>query len=157
MNRLSEEKAKAIAAAYCTNGHNKSKALIDNGYAKSYANCGRREAVYKNEQVIKAIAAFIARISAKVENKAVDILRETMRIAYATNSAQISTGDKLRALEMCGKACQGGIWTDRHVTEGEEPAQLGEGDLTLLRTLARAVTDKGLSGPQLAPDKERTA
>lgn len=41
--------------------------------------------------------------SAIVENKACDILRETMRIAYAPNSPVVSTGDKLRALDLLGK------------------------------------------------------
>lgn len=39
--------------------------------------------------------------------------------------------------------------------KGEEPNQLSNDDLALLRTLARAVTDKGLSGPQVVKDECR--
>lgn len=73
----------------------------------------------KKPQIKEALDDKRAELSLKVENKAEDILKETMRIAYAPNSPIVSTGDKLRALEMCGKAIPGGLWTDKHLTSKE--------------------------------------
>ena len=98
-----------------------------------------------------------AELSAKVGNNRADILKETMRIAYALNSSTVSTGDKLRALELCGKECEGGIWTDKlaGAGKGEEPDQLSAEDLATLRTMAKAVTDRGLKGPVLAQEPRK--
>lgn len=54
-NKLSNEKATAIATEYCTNGFQKVMALINVGYAKSYANCKRGLSLYDNVKVKSAI------------------------------------------------------------------------------------------------------
>lgn len=125
MNRLSEEKAQVIAAEYCTNGHKKSRAMIDVGYAESYATSGEGLKVYDNVRVIEAIKAFMAKVSEKVENKAEDILRGIMSIAYPGTDADgnaivVNTGDRLRAMELLGKNLK--MWTDRteHVSEAPQ-------------------------------------
>lgn len=54
-NRLSKEKACAIASEYCTNGFNKVKALLSTGYATTYANhVGLK--LFDNDKVLQAIA-----------------------------------------------------------------------------------------------------
>jgi len=55
-NRLSEEKAQAIATEYCTNGFKKVLALVSVGYKQSYANCKRGLSLYDNVKVKTAIA-----------------------------------------------------------------------------------------------------
>ncbi len=64
-NRLSKEKAQAIAAEYCTNGFEKVKALLAMGYAKSYANSKRGLKLYDNDSVKLAVKRITALATAK--------------------------------------------------------------------------------------------
>ena len=62
-NRLSKEKAGLIASNYCTNGYKKVKALLDAGYATSYANnVGLK--LFDNSRVKEAISRIQARTAA---------------------------------------------------------------------------------------------
>jgi hypothetical protein len=54
-NRLSQEKANAIAAEYVTNGFQKVLALLKQGYKPSYANSSRGLVLYDNALVKTAI------------------------------------------------------------------------------------------------------
>jgi hypothetical protein len=59
-NRLSKEKAGLIASNYCTNGYKKVQALLDCGYATTYANnVGLK--LFDNDRVKEAIARIEAR------------------------------------------------------------------------------------------------
>ncbi len=63
-NRLSDEKARAIAAEYCTNGFRKVDALLSLGYSKTYANnIGLK--IFDNDRVVQAIARIQANLQAK--------------------------------------------------------------------------------------------
>lgn len=64
-NRLSNEKATAIAAEYCTNGFQKVVALLSIGYAKSYANSKTGLKIYDNDKVKLAISRIQATQIAK--------------------------------------------------------------------------------------------
>ena len=53
--RINPDKLKLIAAAYCTNGYNKTKALLTVGYKHTYAaNGGHR--LFKKDSLLQAIA-----------------------------------------------------------------------------------------------------
>jgi len=70
-NRLSPEKAKAIAAQYINNGYDKVKTLLDCGYSPSYARTvGLR--LYDNVSVKAAIASIQGKTALKC-----DITRES--------------------------------------------------------------------------------
>ena len=63
-NRLSDEKARAIAAEYCTNGFRKVDALLSLGYSKTYANnVGLK--IFDNDRVVTAIRRIQANLQAK--------------------------------------------------------------------------------------------
>jgi phage terminase small subunit len=64
MNRISDEKIKALAAEYLTNGMIKTKALITVGYTKNYAEHGGLK-LFDNDR----LKAEIARQQAKTELK----------------------------------------------------------------------------------------
>lgn len=64
-NRLSQEKAQAIASEYCVNGFEKVKALLSIGYAKSYASSKRGLKLYDNDNVKLAIRRITALATAK--------------------------------------------------------------------------------------------
>lgn len=56
----------------------------------------------------------MADLSEKVENNACDILRALKEIAYGTDTAYRTTGDRIRALDLLGKNAEGGMWTDKY-------------------------------------------
>ncbi len=58
-----------------------------------------------------------AELSLKVENKAEDVLKELMTIAYAQQAAGLTTGDKIRALDLLGKNTK--LW-DVNAGRGEQ-------------------------------------
>ena len=64
-NRLSDEKATAIAAEYCTNGFQKVLALLRLGYKSSYATSKTGLQIYDNVLVKTAIARIQATQVAK--------------------------------------------------------------------------------------------
>jgi hypothetical protein len=64
MNRISDEKIKAIAAEYLTNGMVKTKALITVGYSKNYADHGGLK-LFDNDRLKDEIAHQQAKIAAK--------------------------------------------------------------------------------------------
>lgn len=149
-SKLTPDKIKAIAQSYCTNGRNKSKALIDNGYSESYANCGEREAVYKNIQVIEEIAKIEAELSEKCVWDATESerkLQETYDFAKSCKQppAMVSAVTALNKLK----------GFDKDTGTKEAPDALSEADLTTLRAMAKVITDKGLKGPQLAQGESK--
>ncbi len=91
---------------------NASAAYARAGYSAKNADVNSAMLMVKHS-IKEQIAGLRAELSEVVNNRRADILKETKRIAYAPNSPTVSTGDKLRALELCGKECEGGIWTDK--------------------------------------------
>ena len=100
-NRLSEEKAQAIAAEYCTNGFQKVMALLAVGYSTSYANkVGLK--LYDNDRVKQAVDRIQASTKAKtgytVENALAEY-EEARLLAIKTNqpaAAATATTGKAR-------------------------------------------------------------
>lgn len=62
-----KETVDLIAEYYCTNGHNKTKALIDTGYDDEYANSGAGHKIFKNVRVEEAIVKRMAELQTKRE------------------------------------------------------------------------------------------
>ena len=93
-----------IAENYCNNGCNKSKAMIDTGYTKYYANSGRGQGiVYGNVQVKEAIAKITAKKKKKnvaTREKRQEFWTETME----SKDLKVNMSDKLRASELLGKS-----------------------------------------------------
>ncbi len=102
-NRLSPEKAKAIAAEYLTNGLNKRDALLAVGYSTWYSNKNGLK-LWDNE----VLKAELARMQAKTELKTeLKILSRAERQAFWSEvaaSPDVSMADKLRASELLGKS-----------------------------------------------------
>jgi hypothetical protein len=88
-NRLSKEKAHAIAAEYTTNGFKKVVALLSVGYSVSYANkVGLK--LYDNDLVKQAIEQIQASTKAKTATTVADIERmyeEDRKLAEQCNQA----------------------------------------------------------------------
>lgn len=62
------ETVNLIAHNYCSNGHNKTKAMIDAGYDEGYADSGRgHKIVFGNIRIKAAISKIIAKNQAKID------------------------------------------------------------------------------------------
>ena len=86
MNRISDEKIKAIAAEYLTNGMVKTKALITVGYSKNYAEHGGLK-LFDNDRLKDEIAHQQAEIVEKtnitvgiLQKKLMDLVEECIRL-----------------------------------------------------------------------------
>ncbi len=93
MNRLSNEKAQVIAAEYCTNGFQKVMALLNVGYAKTYASSKTGLKLYDNDRVKLAIKRIQANLVAKTGftvAKAQQMYREDREFARQCNQAGAS-------------------------------------------------------------------
>lgn len=64
-NKLSKEKAEALASLFLTNGYNKKQALLDMGYSPSYAVAGQGFKLYDNPLVKAAINKLQVNLQAK--------------------------------------------------------------------------------------------
>lgn len=88
---ITQEKAQTIANCFAMTGFkNKSEALLKAGYKPSYANCGRREVVYKNVLVMKEIKALMDAQALKTATTMDDIERmyaEDREFAKTINQA----------------------------------------------------------------------
>ena len=97
-NRLSQEKAQAIAVEYHANGFQKVMALLSVGYSKSYANkVGLK--LYDNDLVKRAIAKIQAGLAVKTGYTVADALQEyedarilAMRINQPAAASTATTG-----------------------------------------------------------------
>lgn len=78
---LNQETVDQIAQNYCSNGHNKEKAMKDAGYSKSYAETLGHSIIYSNIRVIEAIAKVEAENKAKVEHNR-EISLKNLETAY---------------------------------------------------------------------------
>ena len=99
-NRLSQEKANAIASEYCTNGYDKVKALLAVGYAHSYAH-GKGLKRYDNDLVKQAIARIQACSKANTDYTMTQYHADLDRIISK------SEGDKVYSVAMTGTIAKG--------------------------------------------------
>jgi len=110
-NRISQDKARALALEYCTNGRKKGEAMETIGYKHSYAVSAHRLKTYDNVLV----KAEIARLDRKIElqtlktqftrTKSEAELDRALAIAEAKHDASAMTGairakNKLYGLEI---------------------------------------------------------
>lgn len=113
-NRLSEDKARAIAEEYCSNGRKKRDALRAVGYKESYACSGLGMKLYDNILVKRAIAEIDKQIASKAE-----YTREQAQQEYEQARALAMTLRQPSAATaaVTGKARLFGLDIDRHVVE----------------------------------------
>jgi len=104
-SKLTVDKAKAIARSYCSNGHDKGKALLDNGYSESYAKSGAREETYNTLQVKQAIADIEAELSAEctwTAKESEKTLKEAITLAKQQRQPTAITGAVAALNKMLG-------------------------------------------------------
>ena len=151
-NRISQEKAYAIASEYCTNGYNKVKALLKMGYTDTYANNTGLK-VFDNERVLKAVARIqcvaVARTGYKVDECQAEF--EEIRI-LAKEAKQYPAA----VSAITGKARLHGYDKSNDISNPDTASTLTPDDIDKLREMARTVTDNSLQGPQLAKDEPNT-
>jgi hypothetical protein len=133
-NRLSEEKANAIAAEYMTNGFQKVKALLSVGYKTTYANSKAGLKTYDNlkeKQALERIAS---------QNKASDAVRAEQIISNLRHAQAISleANDRqsyIRATELLGKTLA--MFTDKTLTSDiDKQRELDQQELVEAKRIA---------------------
>ena len=100
-NRLSEEKANAIASEYLTNGFKKVKALLAIGYSKTYANnIGLK--LFDNDRVKQAIDRINASVKANTSVTVQSIIKELDDL-HVKADAKKDYSTVARCIELKGK------------------------------------------------------
>ena len=110
MNRISDEKIKAIANEYLTNGMVKTKALQAVGYTKNYSEHGGLK-LFDNDRLKNEIACQQAEIERKSSINITELQTKTME-RYEACVQKGQESNALRALDMLIKM-QGGYTQDR--------------------------------------------
>ena len=140
-NRLSKEKACAIAAEYYTNGFNKIAALLSAGYSDTYANnVGLK--LFDNDRVVEAMrrlsAVAIVKTGYSIEQAQAEYEQARVQAIHLKQPAAAVSA-------LTGKARLHSL--DISVSTGEAPKPLSKEDLATLRKMARAVSESELEPP----------
>lgn len=143
-NRLSKEKACAIAAEYYTNGFNKIKALLSVGYSETYANnIGLK--LFDNDRVVEAMR----RLSAVLVIKTGYTIEQAQAEYEQVRVQAIQLNQPAAAVSaITGKARLHGMDKDAGGSE-DRPKPLSLKDIAMLRSMARAVTDAEIAKPKV--------
>ena len=132
---LSKEKAEIIASNYCTVcNFNKSEALIESGYSRTYAKSGRGLKIYEDILVKQAISKIQA--------------SNQVKTAYnATKAEQELEQARLRAIELkqvsaeigaiTGKCKLYALMTDKLLTDTEQKQELDQAQEQEAREIAK--------------------
>ena len=139
----------AIARGFIDNDRNKTKGLLNAGYAERYALTSGQK-LYEDLRVIKAIAR-IDKKSIEKSERTVESIDKMQQAAYdlameiRQPSAAVSAGTAIARLYGLDKDASGNV--------AEEPKPLSPKDLLELKRMVRAVNDAETDYPKLA---ERT-
>ena len=138
-NRLSEEKANAIAAEYCTNGYNKVQALLAVGYSVNYANHGGLK-LLDNVRVKQAIARIQANAQAKTGYTIDQYIQEldearARAIDYKQVSAEITA--------ILAKGRSQGFDKDNDIGSIDQQQELDEQQQAMARRIAKVSLSAG--------------
>jgi phage terminase small subunit len=105
MKRISDEKIKAIATEYLTNGMIKTKALKKVGYSKNYAEHGGLK-LFDNDRLKKEMNRIQSKIELKTEITVVSIQQDLIRLReVAEKDGNINAA--VRCTELLGKTIGG--------------------------------------------------
>ena len=150
---LNPETVDLIADNYCTNGFNKTKAMVDADYSPKYADTGHaHRIVFGNIRVKEAIAKKIA----DIKEKTVATRQQRQQFWTCVMSGELSKtdengqeigitmnmGDRLRASELLGKS------------EADFTENINTGDLERLKKLSE---QEALEAKRLATIRLRGA
>jgi hypothetical protein len=109
-NIKDQSTVEAIAREFCSNGRNKTEAMITVGYEETYANGGRGQGiVYGNEHVRDAISAIDGKRAGELEHNratALELLHEAIAMAriQGNTAAIIAATRELDAISNLHKA-----------------------------------------------------
>lgn len=101
--KLTQELAVLIAEKFLTNGLNKSKALKDVGYGKSYSSTTKAHNLFDNPLVKTAMADIMARNSDAVDVQVSEIVRGLREIAFPADGIKVLNSDRNTALASLAK------------------------------------------------------
>ena len=129
-----QDTAKDIARYYCTNGRNKSQALIDAGYSVSYAKTSRGLSIYRKKEVIDAINDYEHKIEA---NTAYTVKSAEKELDEALELARSSGNPNAMVSAITGKCKLYGLMVDKVQTEDITAPVMSDEELQAITELAR--------------------
>ena len=129
-----KETVETLAHNYCTNGFNKARAMIDAGFAESYAMSGRGQEVYKKTQVKAAILTKMEEIRGKSEDK-IEHIRKLHEAGVALSLEKGDLVNFTRNVEGLGRTY--GSYTDNiNTADTTEQRKLSEKEELEARRIA---------------------
>ena len=144
-NRLSKEKACAIAAEYYTNGFNKIEALLSVGYSDTYAkNTGLK--LFVNDRVVEAMrrlsAVAIATTGYSIEQAQAEYEQARIQaIRQKQPSAAVSA--------ITGKARLHGFDKDASADKPEQAMELSKADIATLQAMSKKLNESDVDTPTI--------
>jgi hypothetical protein len=137
-NRITQAKAKSIAAEYILTGYDKRKTLLNCGYKEGYVNSKGLQNVFNNDLVKKEIEHLSKKTEIKTDVTIEEIVKELKSLAFLT--ADINKSDKLKALELLGK--YKAMFTDKSIVSNELPPALEQREKEALEEASRQAAIK---------------
>ncbi len=142
----------AIASEFTSNGRDKTKALRTVGYSESYCTTLGVGVVYSNIRIVEAIAKIDTKKQAKYEHNQ-EISVEKLYTDYGYLEQQAKAGNiaaiNARTAIVRELDCTTGLQKQTITTDTATPKPITASDLALLRSMARAITDRELAQPVL--------
>ena len=100
---LTQELAVLIAEKFLTNGFNRSKALKEVGYSKSYSVGSKAHRLFDNPLIKDAMAKIMARNADAVDVQVSEIVRGLREIAFPSDDTKVLNSDRNTALASLAK------------------------------------------------------
>jgi hypothetical protein len=143
-----KETCEAIARSYVRNGFNKAQAMLDAGYKRAYAFCGRGQALYKKAQVKEAILKEMANLRAESADKA-DYIRHLHEAGVKLSLEKGDLVNYTRNVEGLGRSYA--VYTDKYQDNDKQvrPA-LSPEQQERYKLLAREMTKRDNKKPKTA-------
>jgi len=134
---IKQDKARAIAEAYCTNGFCKKDALLAVGYKEPFSKSSFGSRMFDKPIIRAEIDAIMSRNAEVCDVEVGEIIQGLRSIAFPDEGVQVNNSDRNRALELLGKyKC---IWTDRIDFQdySEQSVELSESQQQEAKRLAK--------------------
>ena len=132
---ITQDKARAIAQAYCTNGFHKKDALLSVGYKEPFSKSTVGSRIFDKPIVRAEIDQIMERNAEVVDVEIEEIVRGLREIAFPEPDEHVNNSDRNRALELLGKFKS--MFSDRlTLGETEQQRELNENETREAKILA---------------------
>ena len=100
---ITQDRARAIAEAYCTNGFHKKDALLAVGYKEPFSKSSTGSRMFDKPIIRAEIDAIMARNAEVCDVEVGEIIGGLRSIAFPSGDERVAHGDRTRALQLLGQ------------------------------------------------------